>query len=151
MIYFNKTLLQTLTLNLVCKLRTYSLFKKDIGREKYLNSIQNTDARISFTKFRLSNHCLMIEKGRHKNIDKNQRFCPFCPNMIEDEIHFLLECKLFEDYRKTLLENIYVITREPLPREKMQLFIYLMSSEQTTGLTAQYIIDTLQTRELLLK
>ena len=71
--------------------------------------------------------------------------------MIEVEIHFLLECKLFEDYRKTLLENIYVITREPLPREKMQLFIYLMSSEQTTGLTAQYIIDTLQTRELLLK
>ena len=133
------------------KLRTYSTFKKDIGCERYLNSIQNTDARISFTKFRLSNHCLMIEKGRHKNIDKNQRFCPFCPSMIEDEVHFLLECKRFESCRKTFLENIYAITREPLPREKMQIFIYLMSREQTTGLTAQYIIDTLQTRELLLK
>ena len=132
------------------KLRTYSLFKKYIGRETYLNSIQNIDARISFTKFRLSNYTLMIEKGRHKNIEKNQRFCPFCPNMIEDEVHFLLDCKRFENCRKIFLENICAITREPLPREKTLLFTYLMSCELTTGLTAQYIIDTLQTRELLL-
>ena len=47
------------------KLRTYSLFKNDIGFEKYLNSVQNLQERTFLTKFRLSNHELMIEKGRH--------------------------------------------------------------------------------------
>ena len=132
------------------KLRSYSLFKRDIGFETYLNSVHNTDVRISFTKFRLSNHCLMIEKGRHQNIDRNHRFCPFCPNMIEDEAHFLLECKRFEKHRKTFLENTYTVTHHPLPRDKMERFTALMSSEETMGLTAQYIYDTLQIRKDLI-
>ena len=47
------------------KLRTYSKIKTKIGYEKYLTQIQNTNTRISFTKFRLSSHHLMIETGRH--------------------------------------------------------------------------------------
>ena len=49
--------------------------------------------RIALTKLRLSNHKLMIEKGRHLKLDRNRRFCPFCPNEVEDEIHFMITCK----------------------------------------------------------
>ena len=48
------------------KLRTYAVFKKDLGFEKYLTDIKNIHTRINVTKFRLSNHKLMIETGRHK-------------------------------------------------------------------------------------
>ena len=36
----------------------------------------------------------MIEKGRHKRpqIQRDQRFCPFCPGQVEDETHFLTQC-----------------------------------------------------------
>ena len=71
------------------KLRTYSIIKNQIGYENYLSQIQNTQNRISLTKFRLSNHCLLIETGRHQHLEKNLRFCPFCPRSIEDEFHSL--------------------------------------------------------------
>ena len=92
------------------KLRTYKLIKTNIGREIYLEKLENIQNRISFTKFRLSNHLLMIEKGRHNKIARDMRFCPFCPQKIEDEIHFLIECKCFETHRKELFDKIRLIT-----------------------------------------
>ena len=47
------------------------------------------------SKFRLSNHRLMIEKGRHNN-----RKCPFCLTHIEDETHFLINCPIYSSIRK---------------------------------------------------
>ena len=50
------------------KLRTYATFKNNIGFEKYLSEIKNTTIRIQISKFRLSNHKLMIETRRHKKL-----------------------------------------------------------------------------------
>ena len=47
------------------KLRTYSLFKTEIGLERYLLETKNVIERVATTKFRLSNHKLTIEVGRH--------------------------------------------------------------------------------------
>ena len=44
------------------KLRTYSLLKSDIGKERYLEKIKSTKIRTMLTKFRLSNHNLMRER-----------------------------------------------------------------------------------------
>ena len=74
------------------KLRTYSLFKKEKGLEPYLLEIKNVSLRTKTTKLRLSNHKLMIEVGRHRGINKNNRTCPFCPESVENEYHFLLIC-----------------------------------------------------------
>ena len=77
------------------KLRTYKLLKTTIGQEPYITEIQNVNHRIAFSKFRLSNHSLMIEKGRHLKMNKESRLCQFCPRSIEDEIHFLIGCKTY--------------------------------------------------------
>ena len=74
------------------KLRTYGLLKKEIGMERYLTTIKNPIIRETMTKFRLSNHRLQIELGRHQNTPKEQRFCKFCPNLVESEVHFLINC-----------------------------------------------------------
>ena len=58
------------------------------------------------TKFRLSNHSLMIEIGRHKEIPKERRFCPFCPNSVETEIHFLLLCPVYDLLRREVMGSI---------------------------------------------
>ena len=90
------------------KLRTYALLKTQIGAEQYLKLIKNINDRTTFTKLRLSNHNLMIEKGRHLNIENNLRLCPFCPNAIEDEIHFITkcECKSFVMCRESPFKSI---------------------------------------------
>ena len=74
-------------------MRTYALFKTEIGLEQYLTEIKNVPDRVSVTKFHLSNHHLMIEVGRYNNTPRDQRFCPFCPNIVEDERHFMFASK----------------------------------------------------------
>lgn len=88
------------------KLRTYGTFKKKIGFEKYLSDIKKPSIRTQVTKFRLSNHRLMIEAGRHNRIPKEMRFCPFCPKSIENESHFLFECSVYQLQRENLLHPI---------------------------------------------
>ena len=56
------------------------------------------------SNFRCSSHSLMIEAGRHQNIDRNLRFCQMCLKrnvyIIEDEFHFFLGCPAFDDIRE---------------------------------------------------
>ena len=42
----------------------YSLFKDQVNFENYLYDIKSRKHRVTFSKFRLSDHCLMVEKGR---------------------------------------------------------------------------------------
>ena len=86
------------------KLRTYALFKTKPGIEKYLIDIKNVSIRQEVTKFRLSNHRLAIETGRYDGLQPDKRFCPFCPDEVENEAHFLFKCPVLRHIRKTYLE-----------------------------------------------
>ena len=72
----------------------------EIGLETYLTYIKNIKHRCAMAKLRLSNHPLLIETGRHSKIERQLRFCPFCPTIIEDEIHFLVQCPNYKDMRE---------------------------------------------------
>ena len=65
-----------------------------------------------------------IEKGRHRDIDRLLRKCRFCPNCIEDEYHFLLVCKQYEDLRYDYLPNKY------FERPNLHKLTILMSSKK---------------------
>ena len=52
------------------------------------------------TKFRISNHTLAIETGRHKNVPAENRFCPTCVTKIETEEHFLRWCPKYKYLRQ---------------------------------------------------
>ena len=43
-------------------------------------------------KFRLGSHKLPIETGRWKGLDRNDRICPEC-KVLGDEEHFLYDCQ----------------------------------------------------------
>ena len=73
------TLWQT-EVNSFPKADTYIDHSKTVKFESYLTNIKNRKLRVTFTKYRLSDHCLMIEKGRRKrpSVPREERFCPFC-------------------------------------------------------------------------
>ena len=87
------------------KLRTFGKLKTTIGISPYLTQVKYLDSRKALSKVRLSNHDLMIEKGRHLKIDKTQRFCPFCPRSTETELHFLLHCKTYSHARTLVFRS----------------------------------------------
>ena len=56
----------------------YRHFKSALNPERYLSMNIAYSYKKALSNFRCSGHCLMIEKGRHVNIDRDYRFCPLC-------------------------------------------------------------------------
>ena len=58
------------------------------------------------------------------------RDCQHCTsNSIEDELHFTLECPLYQKQRKTILDNLYNL-------DHPNLFIWMMSNDDPVFLSA---------------
>ena len=90
------------------KLRTYCVFKSNFYYESYLDIVKDFKIRRTLTRFRLSNHVLAIEKGRHSKpkIPVEERLCNYCSmNCIEDEYHFLCVCPAYETLRQEFIQN----------------------------------------------
>ena len=82
-------------------------FKNQIRQEKYLSIINDRNLRVILTNLRLSDHELNIEKGRHKNIKRQERLrlCCSLKKQIENETHFLLECPYYNNLRQGFVVN----------------------------------------------
>ena len=115
--------------------------------ENYLLEIPNIEDRISLTKIRLSNHRLNIEVGRHNKIPKNERFCPFCPTLIEDEMHFLLLCPTYATNRTKLFEELNITDIPSIDQES--LFVSLMTNSSISHITARFLKTSIYIREFL--
>ena len=68
----------------------------NIRNEYYLDETANIQHIIKFTKLRISNRSLEIEKGRHQRrcVKLKDRVCQTCKLETEDEAHFLLRCRI---------------------------------------------------------
>ena len=133
------------------KLRTYAKIKLEQGYEGYLSTMKNVEKRTAVTKIRLSNHDLMIEKGRHQRLELNQRNCPLCPeNVLEDESHLLLTCNTFSSFRK----DLFSVAKQFIPRfeylNKEEQVKTLLSNENVIISTGNFLYKTLEVRRFLL-
>lgn len=96
------------------KLRTYITFKSDFIAENYLKGCLPRLERSLLAQFRTGILPLRIETGRFRNVkdtvtgrlrrlDINERKCELCKeDQIEDEIHFVCKCKIYNDLRNEL-------------------------------------------------
>ena len=85
------------------KLLFYSKVRKNYELQDYLKCPIIKAVRSKLTQLRISAHPLEIETGRYSKpcIPKECRFCHFCKTTVEDELHFLYDCSLYDDIRKT--------------------------------------------------
>ena len=75
-----------------------------------LFTIKNPLHKKCINKFRLGNHKLPIETGRHTvpNTPENLRTCSFClSDEVENEYHFLFPCTFYEKIRKKIFLEIH--------------------------------------------
>ena len=84
------------------KLELFSTLYNSFSVPCYLNMNFSKAKRSLITKLRLSCHILNIETMRYcrPKIVRQKRFCPFCPDTIESEEHFLLNCNKNDSKRK---------------------------------------------------
>ena len=137
------------------KLTLYSKLKSVFKQEKYLTQITNPILRSNLTKLRISAHNLAIEKGRYRkmlddtnsSIHYKSRTCNNCTlNKVENEYHFIMECKLYENQRKCFLDKLNDTLRSKAPQD---LFIYLMklSDNQILPDFATYVSTIMEQRK----
>jgi len=101
----------------------------------------------------------MIEKGRHLNLDKEYRYCHVCLHnvirIVEDEMHFLLVCPLYNTLRKELFptqwqtnfvcqRSFYNIMSDKNKCNIVQLSKYLYKTFELRKMNTQ--LDLLQSR-----
>jgi hypothetical protein len=95
------------------KLRLYKTFKFKLELESYLLTDRYRKGRCFFTALRTGSNRLRIETGRWKRPkeEERERVCMTCMSgEVENEKHFLLDCSMYDDLRKTLFYDISVVT-----------------------------------------
>lgn len=134
---------------------SYGIFKNTVSLEKYLYQIRNTKYRIALSRFRLSNHNLLIEKGRHMRprLDRNERKCFLCKDVVEDEKHFITKCPLYSKERNFLYQSLEKssIHFNSLTTDE-QKFIFIMTNEDTNVMNdlSKYICNSFLIRDKLI-
>ena len=80
---------------------------------------------------------------------ETDRRCPFCPNFVENEIHFLLICPTFSIHR----ENFISLATRTIPNFRTlndnEKFLVLMTENSIIKETANYLKTTFEVREFL--
>ena len=114
------------------KADSFRQFKETVKFERYLENIRIRKHRVSLSKLRLSDHCLMIERGRHSRpiTPREMRFCPHCPLELENEEHFLTLCVAYD--RTSLFSQITDGCPQFGHLDHRSKFIFLMSQEDKT-------------------
>ena len=101
--------------------RNISLF----GHKLYLECVNVKKFRIALSRLRTSSHCLEIEAGGWSRPVRKpiaERLCFLC-NTLEDEVHCILECPVYSDFRSQYIKKKF------WKRPNMLKFIELMTSE----------------------
>ena len=98
----------------------YGKIKNKLEREEYLN-IKDPYARVLTTKLRTGSHELRIntERSKKDKVEREERICIICDQelktkKVEDELHFLKDCKEYQVERKIWMEEVKTtMNREP--------------------------------------
>ena len=130
-------------------LRTYRLFKIGYECESYLSLVKNSKYRIALSKFRTSCHSLEVERGRYTNpiTPLERRLCFVCRE-IEDEIHFIMHCQLFETERLDLFGRVGNKFPVFSALDETAKFIFLMQNSDAQLITwvAKFIHHSMNKR-----
>ena len=134
------------------KMKTYAFLKQSWKIEDYLLQVQNVKNRTALTKLRLSDHTLAIEKGRHQDIIQCDRKCPFCPENVEDEFHFLIKCPIYKSLRESLFDDINILCIGFFyPLDERFLMWFLVNNPIISESTAKYTRLSMELRSFLLE
>lgn len=119
------------------KLDTYFGFKTNFVMEPYL-SLSSFHHRRALCKLRISAHNLRIESERYnkaKHLTREERICNHCSlNKIENEIHFLTQCTLYNSERLQFFNTI---------SDKNRNFSLLNDNDKANWLLMQENLDVL--------
>ena len=134
------------------------------GKLSFLNQIKNThnfesylyinnfEHRRAISKIRTSSHKLEIETGRWNKIDRDLRICENCAlNEVEDETHFLFECRMHvkerTDFYNTIKSKLNVDFSLRIPHIEKLKEIFISEDLSVLNAFGKFVRKSLNKRE----
>lgn len=125
------------------KLECYLNLKRQYTMAEYLITVSEPKVRKTLTKYRLSEHSLAIETGRHRQtwLPREERLCSVCSQgEVETELHFLTECDHYKDIRTKYFPQITNIYKEFENVTNRERLVYLLGEKPNCCiLAAKYV------------
>ena len=130
----------------VSKLRTYVKFKSNTEQEHYVKLNLSKKERSCLAQLRCGILPLRLETGRYCSEKREERLCVFCNSQtLEDEVHFVLDCSLYDDIRNKYLADVSVLENFTNNYEKL---CSLMRNYPRK--LAKYIVEAYQKRRRMI-
>ena len=94
----------------------YVLFKEKLGTEDYIKLCSSRRKRSLLAQFIMGILPIALETGRFRNLAIADRLCVLCNlKAVEDELHFLCVCSLYNVIRRDMFENLLHLNFYPQP------------------------------------
>ena len=109
------------------KLRMYKQIKSTPVTELYLKNFTGSKLRSCLAQIRFGILPLNVETGRFRGTPLEERICTCCDmDAVENECHFLFECELYEELRRTMLNqmNIELTEFNNVPEKDKLEFVF---------------------------
>ena len=116
------------------KLRTYNTFKSKFVSEPYVYMIMPKGDRSAYAQFRCGTAPIKIETGRYEGLPVEQRMCPLCHSAVEDELHVLIECPMYNELRGQWFQDLSQLDCSIFCLSKVELLKVLL------GTSSEYIV-----------
>ncbi len=125
------------------KLECYLALNREYELAGYLSTVSDPKLRKVLSMYRLSQHNLSIETGRHRQtwLPKEDRLCPHCTgNEVETELHFLTSCPKYDQIRDTFYPHFTTHHKDFHQKPNMDKLPYLLGeSLASSNLAARYV------------
>ena len=111
------------------KLDLFLGIKESFGQSTYLMNCKVPLHRIACTKIRLSAHKFPIETGRYEQTPREERKCPFCEH-LGDEQHYILNCShpFISEIRLPLINQLVTLHQELGQMNDPEILKFLLKS-----------------------
>ena len=132
--------------------RVYVQFKSELIFEDYLTVVKIFRHRVALSRLRCSSHHLSVETGRWSNKKLQDRICPSC-RVLDDEEHFVRDCRINSAQRADLSTFIFANICEYSSlafsnfRENMFLNLLSASNEALMKSFARFCYSSFQSRK----
>ncbi len=133
------------------KMELYLQLKRDYKPAEYLSCVKDHKLRKTLTKYRLSDHCLAIERGRHRQRwqPREQRLCLLCSQKeLETEEHFLLHCDYYHHIRAAYLPTFKLIQPNFMALPNTDKLSHILGENSKTIATAARYVSACHKRRL---
>ena len=131
------------------KLRYYIQHKQNIETEQYIKKSISRSKRSLLAQLRTGILPLHIETGRYYRTLLENRICRVCKmNNIEDEVHFLCSCTIYNAQREKLYQKISIKIPNVDNLSPLEQFISIMNFD--SHIVATYVEEIWNIRKSLL-